>query len=114
MDASAISELARQVPSLALAPGIDPLLPDEQDAWAVAGASHGQKQTARFILSLCDVDHAWRAGPFLFADAWRVWDTPHKTVFVRWAQQELLRETKDESFYRSLFESAKDSSASID
>ena len=53
--------------------------------WATHGASHGEKVTSRFLLSVWNQYHDYEAGPFDLFEAMRVWDEKHMKAFQAWA-----------------------------
>ncbi|BAM05419.1 hypothetical protein PSMK_p00570 (plasmid) [Phycisphaera mikurensis NBRC 102666] len=55
------------------------------DHRATHGASHGEKVTAQFLLSVWNQWHAYDAGAFDLFEAVRVWDEEHLKAFQAWA-----------------------------
>jgi hypothetical protein len=80
-----MTELARAFPSMRGGRGIDPWDPADLNRWAVGTASHGERVTARFLLSVWDPSTEWEAGRFDVMEALRVWDLRHRDAFLKWA-----------------------------
>jgi hypothetical protein len=77
--------LARTFPALRTAPGIEPWRPDDLQAWSNGPASHGQRLTAHFLLSVWDRQLGWELDPFDVMEALHAWDLRHRRAFLEWA-----------------------------
>jgi hypothetical protein len=80
-----MTELAWTFPSMRGAPGVNPWIPEELNRWALRAVSHGERVTARFLLSVWDQHTDWEAGRFDVMDALGVWDLKHRAAFLKWA-----------------------------
>lgn len=81
-----ILQLANLFPCLRAAPGVGRGLWDAValDKWAAAGASSGEKHSARFVLGVWNPYEAWECGLFNVFDAIGVWDDQHRSAFEQW------------------------------
>jgi hypothetical protein len=80
-----MAKFAENFPCLRGAPGVSPWDALELDRWAAGPASHSERVTASFVLSVWDPSNAWQAGRFDLMDALRVWDPEHHRAFLEWA-----------------------------
>ena len=80
--------LAKSLPVLAQADGIEPFDPAALDAWAVAAEQDGRIAalfSARFVLHVFDCRRKWACGRFDLMPAMRAWDDLHQAAFRAWA-----------------------------
>lgn len=49
-----------------------------------AGASHGEKITIQFLLSVWNPNEDWSCGPFDLHEALKVWDGKRRQAFLAW------------------------------
>jgi hypothetical protein len=49
------------------------------------GASHGEKVTIQFILTVWNQYESWGCGRFDVMEALAVWDPDHRAAFLKWA-----------------------------
>jgi hypothetical protein len=87
MRLEAIESLAETFPSLRGAPGVSPWDALALNLWACRGASHGEKVTAQFILTVWNQHEAWECGRFDVMEALQVFDLNHRAAFLAWAQE---------------------------
>lgn len=48
------------------------------------GASHGEKITIQFLLSIWNPSTKWSCGPFDLHEALKVWDRKRHDAFLKW------------------------------
>lgn len=81
-----MTAFARTFPCLRQAPGTELWDAPEFDRWAAdTPLSHGEVETARFVLAVWDPAGTWRCGRFDLMEALRVWDETHRQAFLAWA-----------------------------
>lgn len=80
-----MTAFARTFPSMRNASGVDPWRAEVLDAWAKGPASHGERVTARFLLSVWGPVVAWKLDPFDVMEALQIWDPSHRGALLRWA-----------------------------
>ena len=80
-----MTAFARTFPTMRNADGVDPWDAERLEAWAKGPLSHGERVTARFLLSVWDPAHAWQLDPFDLMEALKIWDPAHHEAFLRWA-----------------------------
>jgi hypothetical protein len=80
-----MTTLARTFPSMRNASGIDPWDAEKLEAWAKGLLSHGERVTARFLLSVWDPKLAWELDPFDLMEALQIWDPNNQQAFLKWA-----------------------------
>jgi len=80
-----MTDFVRTFPTMRDVPGVDPWDAEELQAWAQGPRSHGERVTARFLLSVWDPLLAWQLDPFDLMEALRIWDPGHHQAFLRWA-----------------------------
>ena len=80
-----IDSLARQFPSLALAPGLRPWSPAELSGWGRAcGRGSAQLSAARFILWVWCPKVIWPCGRFELFEALLSWEATDRSAFASW------------------------------
>ncbi len=82
-----VVDLARDLPCLADAPGIDPFEPSVLDDWvAEKERTKMQLHCGLLVLAAYHPFHNWRRGMFDLDVACWVWDEAHSDAFTRWAR----------------------------
>jgi hypothetical protein len=82
-----IVKLAREMPCLAEAPGLDPFDPFALEDWVAAKERTPlELHCGRLVLTAYHPFHGWRCGPFDLDVACWVWDETHRMAFTRWAR----------------------------
>lgn len=79
-----IRNLALSFQALLGAPGVDPWDALKLDQWAEGRASSGERQAARFVLSVWN-RHDW-GKQFILSEAMRVWDEKNLNAFREWVK----------------------------
>lgn len=80
-----MTKLALSFPALSGADGVKPWDAERLEAWLRSGApGHGAKCAGRFVLSVWNPYHEWRAGRFDVHEALGCWDARHSAAFVAW------------------------------
>jgi len=82
-----VVDLARDLPCLADAPGLDPFDPSVLDDW-VDGEDRTKMQLhcGLLVLTAYHPFHNWKRGMFDLDLACWIWDDAHRDAFTRWAR----------------------------
>lgn len=80
-----IISLAQSFPSLAGVAAVNEWDPLALDAWAVGGASSGEKLAIQFVLSVWNQYDEWQCGRFDVIEAYGRWDAGHWAAFKAWS-----------------------------
>ena len=76
--------LAETFPSMRGVSAVKPWDADLLDHWART-ASHGERATALFLLTVWNRYDPWESGKWDAVDALLIWDDLHRKAFVKWA-----------------------------
>ena len=82
-----VVDLARDLPCLADAPGLDPFEPSVLDDWvAEKERTKMQLHCGLLVLTAYHPFHNWKRGLFDLDVACWIWDETHSDAFLRWAR----------------------------